>query len=253
MRQAHDFTSTELGGGGELVYAIPTFCSGAIFGGKLNNPPNSPITLFSSIIDTASRTESNEFTATAKTKWADVIAASITFMRLTARTISTLHPPGYGVFHIVNGIPTLPGYPGANGTVGRNDNTDLALYGQITGHITDQLDVQGGIRWSNDTREYVSTQVFPPVTFRSSLYRFDWMAKSHIGQPKTSWPTPRSRRVLCREAFSAPAPFGPEKLTEPEVGLKADLLDNACARIRRSSGAITGSFNCRRPIRRSRF
>jgi iron complex outermembrane receptor protein len=228
MRWAHDKTSTELGGGGELVCAIAIFCSGGIFGGTLNNPPNSPITLFSSIIDTASRTESNEFTLTAKTGVADVLAGIYYFhegVNGAGNNFGPFYPPGFGVFRIVNGIPTLPAFPGANGTVGRNDNTDFALYGQVTGHITDQIDIQAGLRWSKDDRDDFDTDVFPPASFQNTLYRVDWMAN-------VTWRPTEDIMAYAKIAtgfvpgglFNA-TPFGPEKLTEPEVGLKADLLD----------------------------
>jgi iron complex outermembrane receptor protein len=230
FRWAHDSTATELGGGGELVCAIAIFCSGGIFGGHLNNPPNSPITLFSSIIDTASRTESNEFTATAKTKWVDVIGGVYYFhegVNGAGNNFGPFYPPGYGVFKIVNGIPTLPGYPGADGTVGRNDNTDFALYGQITGHITDQIDLQGGLRWSNDLRNDVNTAVFPPVTFSNSLYRFDWMANLTYRPTDDIMAYAKIATGFVPGGLFGSKPFGPEKLTEPEVGLKADLFDKS--------------------------
>jgi iron complex outermembrane receptor protein len=242
IRWAHDSTATELGGGGELVCAVPIFCSGAIFGGKLNNPPNSPITLFSSIIDTASRTEGNEFTATAKTQWVDVIAGIYYFhegVNGAGNNFGPFYPPGFGVFHIVNGIPTLPAYPGADGTVGRNDNTDLALYSQVTGHVTDQLDLQAGIRWSNDTRDDINTQVVPPVTYNNSLYRFDWMADVTYRPTDDIMAYAKIATGFVPGGVFGSAPFGPEKLTEPEVGLKADLLEK---RLRSNTAFFWGDY-----------
>ncbi|MBV8650395.1 MAG: TonB-dependent receptor, partial [Alphaproteobacteria bacterium] len=227
IRWAHDRTSTELGGGGNLVCAIPLLCSGAIFGGRLPNPPNSPITLFTSIIDTASRTESNEFTATAKTSLVDLTGGIYYFhegVNGSGNNFGPFYPPGYGVFQIVNGIPTLPGYPGANGTVGRNDNFDLALYGEATFHITDEIDVTGGLRWSNDTRDDISNAVFPPVTYNNTLYRFDWLANVTWRPTDDIMAYAKIATGFVPGGLFVSAPFGPEKLTEPEVGLKADLF-----------------------------
>jgi iron complex outermembrane receptor protein len=228
FRFAHDSTSTELGGGGDIVCAIPTFCSGAIFGGHLANPANSPITLFDSIIDTVSHTESEEFNVTAKTKWADFLGGVYYFhegVNGAGNNFGPFYPPGFGVYQIVNGIPTLPGYPGANGTVGRNDNTDFALYGQITGHITDQIDLQGGLRWSKDNRDDVSTAVFPPVSFSNTLYRVDWMVNLTYRPTDEILLYAKVATGFVPGGLFGSRPFGPEKLTEPEVGLKADLLD----------------------------
>jgi iron complex outermembrane receptor protein len=222
FRWAHDSTATELGGGGELVCAIPAFCHG--------NPLNSPITLFSSIIDTASRTESNEFTASAKTKWADVIGGVYYFhegVNGAGNNFGPFYPPGYGVFHVIDGVPTLPGYPGADGTVGRNDNTDFALYGQVTAHITEQIDLQAGLRWSNDTRDDVSTVVFPPVTYSNTLYRVDWMANLTYRPTDDIMAYAKIATGFVPGGLFEAKPFGPEKLTEPEVGLKADLFDKS--------------------------
>ncbi|HLG87131.1 MAG TPA: TonB-dependent receptor [Alphaproteobacteria bacterium] len=245
IRWAHDRTSTELGGGGELVCGIPTFCSGAIFGGRLSNPVNSPITLFSSIIDTASRTESNEFTASAKTELVDVLGGVYYFhegVNGAGNNFGPFYPPGFGVFQIVNGIPTLPGFRGANGTVGRNDNTDFAIYGQATVHITDQIDLQGGVRWSKDDRDDVVTTVFPPVTFNNTLYRVDWMAD-------VTWRPVDGVMVYAKIATGfvpggvfGTAPFGPEKLTEPEVGVKADLFGE---KLRTNTAVFWGDYRQR--------
>jgi len=234
MRWAHDRTSTELGGGGELVCAIPAFCHG--------NPANSPITLFTSIIDTASRTESNEFTATAKTQWADVVAGIYYFhegVNGSGNNFGPFYPPGFGVFQIVNGVPTLPGYPGANGAVGRNDNTDFALYGQVTIHVTDTIDLQGGLRWSKDDRDDVSTIVSPPVTFNNTLYRVDWMAGVTYRPTDDLMLYAKIATGFVPGGLFGSAPFGPEKLTEPEVGLKADLLDK---RLRTNTAIFWGDY-----------
>jgi iron complex outermembrane receptor protein len=228
LRMAHDKTSTELGGGGDIVCGIPTFCSGAIFGGRLPNPANSPITLFDSIGDTSSHTESNEFNVTAKTKWVDFLGGVYYFhegVNGSGNNFGPFYPPGYGVYQIVNGIPTLPGYPGADGVVGRNDNTDFALYGQATGHITDQIDLQVGLRWSKDDRADVSTTVFPPVTYDNTLYRVDWMADLTYRPTDDLMAYAKIATGFVPGGLFGSAPFGPEKLTEPEVGLKADLLD----------------------------
>jgi iron complex outermembrane recepter protein len=228
MRWAHDSTSTELGGGGNLVCAVPFFCSGAALGGNLHNPTNSPLTLFDSIIDTASRTESNEFTVTAKSDVADFVGGIYYFhegVNGTGNNFGPFYPPGYGVYHIVNGIPTLPAYPGSNGTVGRNDNTDFALYGQVTGHITDQIDVQAGLRWSKDDRDDIDTSVFPAVTFNNTLYRVDWMANLTWRPTDDIMTYAKIATGFVPGGLFGGVPFGPEKLTEPEVGLKADLLD----------------------------
>jgi len=230
LRFAHDSTSTELGGGGQIVCALPTFCSGAIFGGKLSNPANSPITLFDSIIDTTSHTESNEFNVTAKSAWADFLGGVYYFhegVNGAGNNFGPFYPPGYGVYQIVNGIPTLPGYPGANGTVGRNDNTDFALYGQVTGHITDQIDLQGGLRWSKDDRDDINTAVFPAVTFNNTLYRIDWMANLTYRPTDDIMAYAKIATGFVPGGLFGSAPFGPEKLTEPEIGLKADLFDKS--------------------------
>ncbi len=237
IRWAHDRTSTELGGGGQLVCAIPAFCHG--------NPVNSPITLFTSVIDTASRTESNEFTVTAKSSLADAIGGIYYFhegVNGAGNNFGPFYPPGFGVFHIVNGIPTLPAYPGANGTVGRNDNTDFALYGQVTVHITDQLDLQGGLRWSNDIRDDISTTVFPPVTYNNTLYRFDWMADLTWRPTDGIMAYAKIATGFVPGGLFGSAPFGPEKLTEPEVGLKADLLGK---QLRTNSAFFWGDYRQR--------
>jgi iron complex outermembrane receptor protein len=198
--------------------------------------------LFSSIIDTASRTESEEFTATAKTAWADVIGGIYYFhegVNGSGNNFGPFYPPGFGVFQIVNGIPTLPAFPGANGTVGRNDNTDFALYGQVTAHVTDQIDIQGGIRWSNDTRDDVSTTVFPPVTFNNSLYRVDWMANVTYRPTDDMMVYAKIATGFVPGGLFGSAPFGPEKLTEPEVGFKADLLNK---RLRTNTAFFWGDY-----------
>ena len=242
FRCAHDQTSTQLGGGGQLVCSIPTFCSGAALGGHLNNPTNSPITLFDSIIDTASRTESNEFTFSAKSEWVDAVGGVYYFhegVNGAGNNFGPFYPPGYGVYPDDQRCPDAAGLPGSNGTVGRNDNTDFGLYSQITYHLTDQIDIQAGIRWSKDDRDDVNTSVSPPVTFNNTLYRVDWMAGINYRPTDDIMVYGKIATGFVPGGLFGSAPFGPEKLTEPEVGVKADLLDK---RLRTNTAFFWGDY-----------
>ena len=155
---------------------------------------------------------SNEFNLTYKSSWVDVTAGQLFF---------------HEQYHYITGYPVLMEAPHgvlpAVGQVEDGDATSIAEYAQITGHLLDNLDIQGGIRYTRDDKE----SRYPLVASENAEYihnRIDWLGGVNYH--------PTDNILLYGKASSGyisggslnGVNFGPESLTQFEVGEKADLL-----------------------------
>lgn len=159
-----------------------------------------------------------------------------------------------------NGTPAFscpaapPGFPCAGGAgnplnigfdlnldiLNKTANRSIALFGQATFALTDALSLTGGLRWTQDNKNYRAVHrhivadllVFPPA----DLHRKDSNFAPKIGleyrfSPEimtyASWSRGfKSGGFEGRPTFEAAIEsFGPEKAAAFEIGMKSDLFD----------------------------
>ncbi|MGK2911428.1 MAG: TonB-dependent receptor [Sphingobium sp.] len=160
---------------------------------------------------------------------------------------------GYDTSTALSIPPVNPGNP--NYTSGDVRNTSRAAYAQISYKITDELSFTGGLRYSKDrkaltsfngTGEGAGFQCSVPVALRVSPavcqsiplvtsadgisytagldYRIDGNTMVYAKTSRGFRSGGFNLRASGAEALFSP--FKPEKVTDYEVGLKAELLDN---------------------------
>jgi iron complex outermembrane receptor protein len=156
---------------------------------------------------------SNEFTLTYKSQWVDVTAGQLYF---------------YEQYHYPNGFPVLTPviggvFPASVGTLNDGNATSIAEYAQLTGHLLDNLDLVGGIRYTRDDKESRYPLV-PSLSAEAIHQRVDWLGSLNYrpldnllvyGKGSTGYISGGSYNGVT---------FGPESMTQFELGEKADLL-----------------------------
>jgi iron complex outermembrane receptor protein len=157
---------------------------------------------------------SNEFTLTLKSDWVDLTAGQLYF---------------YEQYHYPNGFPVLTSipngvFPAGAGTINDGNSVSIAEYAQFTGHLLDNLDLVGGIRYTRDDKE----SRYPLAQELSSEFihnRVDWLGGLNFH--------PLDNLLLYGKASSGyisggsynGVNFGPESITQFELGEKADLFE----------------------------
>lgn len=112
-------------------------------------------------------------------------------------------------------------------------NDSMAIFGQGTYHLTDQLDITGGLRYTIDDRETELIRVsvaqggsLQPGTYKSSYKKLNYTAiVTYKPSDDINTYAKISTGYVSGGILSA-IPYGPETLTAYELGLKSQLWDN---------------------------
>jgi iron complex outermembrane receptor protein len=122
-----------------------------------------------------------------------------------------------------------------------------AIFGQVTEHVTDKIDLTAGVRDTHENKEYIYQSFFGRLGPYSEKYsHFDW--KANVDYKFT--PDVMAYATVStgfRGGGFNPRPFSasqinefyPEKLTEYEVGLKSDWFDH---KLRANIAAFYGNY-----------
>jgi iron complex outermembrane receptor protein len=182
-------------------------------GNALVDPKGNDFIPFTSFGQVNQHQLSNEFNLTFKSQWVDVTAGQLFF---------------HEQYHYLTGYPVLSPAPHgvipADGQVEDGDATSIAEYAQVTGHLLDNLDIVGGIRYTRDDKEsrYPNATIFNAEDIHN---RVDWMGNVNY--------RPMDGLLVYGKASSGYISggslnginFGPESMTQFELGQKADLLN----------------------------
>jgi iron complex outermembrane receptor protein len=106
-------------------------------------------------------------------------------------------------------------------------STSKAVFAQGTYHVTDQFDVTGGIRYTQDNR-HLDQQSTILRNVKASFSRPNWSASASYKFTPDIMAYARVATGYKAGGFnarSAGAPFNPEKVISAEGGIKSELLD----------------------------
>ena len=155
---------------------------------------------------------SNEFTVTFKSQWIDVTAGQLYFHE------EYHYADGQAVLAIApNGL--LPNV----GEVDDGDNDSVAEYAQITGHLLDDLDIVGGIRYTRDDKQ-ARYPVRPQLNAENIHNRVDWLGGVNYRVTDNVLLYGKASSGYISGGTYNGVNFSPESLTQFELGEKADLL-----------------------------
>jgi iron complex outermembrane receptor protein len=143
-----------------------------------------------------------------------------------------------GVFQpVVNGVvitnPVLDPIFGSGLTQTRAINSSYAAYGQATFHVTDTIDLTGGLRYTEDNRRNIITAISGGQG--AELGIGDYKARFHkLNYTAIATWRPESHTTTYAKVSTgyvsggilSGIPYGPESLTAYELGLKTTMLDN---------------------------
>jgi iron complex outermembrane receptor protein len=155
---------------------------------------------------------SNEFDLNFKSQWVDVTAGQLYF---------------YEQYHYPDGYPVLAEAPGgvlpADGSISDGNATSIAEYAQLTGHLLDNLDVVGGIRYTRDDKDsrYPLT---PKYNAEFIHQRVDWLGGVNYRPTDNVLVYAKGSSGYISGGSDNGTNFGPESMTQFEAGEKADLL-----------------------------
>lgn len=204
--------------------------------GEIMNPANlpGPNDYFYSLLS-ARATSQKQFTQefqlnVTQDKW-NLVAGAFYF-REKAPSIDVL-----GIFQpIVNGVVVttpLDKTFGSGTTRTVATNKAWALYAQGTFHVTDTLDLTGGIRFSKDSRETNLISVssgqggsLQPGVYNSSYKRVNYAAILTWRPTNDITAYAKVSTAYVAGGIMNAIPYKPESLTAYEVGVKAQLFDN---------------------------
>jgi iron complex outermembrane receptor protein len=189
-----------------------SFASQLDGGNALVAPDGADFIPFTSIGQVNQHQLSNEFDVTFKSQWIDVTAGQLYF---------------YEQFHYPDGFPILAEAPGgvlpAAGTIDDGNSISIAEYAQMTGHITDNLDLVGGIRYTRDDKQ--SRYPLNPALSAEFIHnRIDWMGNVNYRPTENLLVYAKASSGYISGGSYNGVNFGPESMTQFEVGEKADLL-----------------------------
>ena len=123
-----------------------------------------------------------------------------------------------------------------------HSNTAFALFGQLSYQLNDMLRLTGGLRWSDDEKDFVvrSGAAPQPVSVEDDNIDWDISLFADVSDDTSLYarvanafraPTIQGRDVAF---FAAPSVAQSENITSYEVGFKSELADNAI----RLNGAV---------------
>ena len=159
------------------------------------------------------RSFSQEVQLSYRSDFIDAIGGVYYFKQHT-RTVNPLF-----AFQFLN-PPNLP-VP-LNTTDADNHNRSIAGFGQATIHLTEQLDVTGGVRYTEDKRES-SAPLSPGVPdFKAKFSHTDWTANVTYRPSETLTIYAKAGTGYLTGGIFNQRAFEPEKLLQYEVGAKTD-------------------------------
>ncbi|OCC23460.1 TonB-dependent receptor [Croceicoccus estronivorus] len=115
----------------------------------------------------------------------------------------------------------------ATDTVYRHKSRSRALFGQVTGHLTDRLSLTAGLRYTRDDKHLDQTVPFVRQLDRS-FDKVNWAVSADYKVNDDIMAYARVATGYKAGGFSARAAndgFEPENLTSYEVGIKSELFD----------------------------
>jgi iron complex outermembrane receptor protein len=144
--------------------------------------------------------------------------------------LGILQPVANGV---VLPIPAFDAIFGSGLTATRAINDSIAVYGQVTYHLTDSFDITGGLRYTEDDRENIISAISGGQG--GALGVGDYKVKySKLNYTAIATWRPTALTTVYAKASSgyvaggilSGIPYRPETLTSYELGLKTTMLDN---------------------------
>jgi iron complex outermembrane receptor protein len=181
-------------------------------GNALVAPDGADFIPFVSIGEVNQHQLSNEFDLNFESKWLNVTAGQLYF---------------YEQYHYLDGYPVFAEAPGgvlpAVGTVSDGDATSIAEYAQFTGHLLDNLDLVGGIRYTRDDKasRYPLTPALSAIDIHQ---RIDWLGDVNYRPTDNVLVYGKASSGYISGGSNNGVNFGPESMTQFELGEKADLL-----------------------------
>ena len=155
---------------------------------------------------------SNEFDLTFKSQWVDLTAGQLYF---------------YEQFHYPDGFPVLSPAPGGvlppDGTISDGNATSIAEYAQANVHLLDNLDLVAGIRYTRDDKES-RYPLAPSLTAEAIHQRVDWLGGVNYRPTENVLVYGKGSSGYISGGSYNGVTFGPESMTQFELGEKADLL-----------------------------
>jgi iron complex outermembrane receptor protein len=162
---------------------------------------------------------SNEFTLTYKSQWVDVTAGQLYFYE------QFHYPDGYPVLRSARGgvLPSLNPDGSFVGTISDGNAVSIAEYAQANVHLLDNLDLVAGIRYTRDDKEsrYPLT---PALTAENIHQRVDWLGGVNYRPTDNVLVYGKASSGYISGGSYNGVSFGPESMTQFELGEKADLL-----------------------------
>jgi iron complex outermembrane receptor protein len=196
-----------------------SFASQLDGGNALVAPDGADFLPFTSIGQVNQHQLSNEFDLTFRSKWVDVTAGQLYF---------------YEQYHYPDGYPVLAEAPGGVlpsrnpdgsfvGTISDGNAVSTAEYAQMTGHLLDNLDIVAGIRYTRDDKEsrYPLT---PKLSAEDIHQRVDWLGGVNYRPTDNVLVYGKGSSGYISGGSYNGVNFGPESMTQFELGEKADLL-----------------------------
>ncbi|MDB5397775.1 MAG: hypothetical protein JWM91_5281 [Rhodospirillales bacterium] len=189
-----------------------SFASQLDGGNALVDPLGNDFLPFTSIGQVNQHQLSNEFNLTYKSQWVDLTAGQLYF---------------YEQFHYPDGYPVLASAPGgvlpAVGTISDGNAVSIAEYAQANVHLLDNLDLVAGIRYTRDDKEsrYPLT---PSLTAENIHQRVDWLGGVNYRPTDNVLVYGKASSGYISGGSYNGVSFGPESMTQFELGEKADLL-----------------------------
>ncbi|HEX4505298.1 MAG TPA: TonB-dependent receptor [Alphaproteobacteria bacterium] len=165
---------------------------------------------------------SNEFDLTYKSSWVDVTAGQLYFYE------QYHYPDGYPVLKQAhNGV--LPAYYDPKtktlpiGTIGDGNAVSTAEFAQANIHLLDNLDLVAGIRYTRDDKE--SRYPLNPGDNAEFIHqRVDWLGGVNYRPTDNVLVYGKGSSGYISGGSYNGVNFGPESMTQFELGEKADLL-----------------------------
>jgi iron complex outermembrane receptor protein len=237
-RKHYQSGNYQLDGLGGLVTGTPNF---------VGQPAGTPVLIFGTNTYTTTEQWSDEVQINATTKLADITAGFLYFHSKAAKGSKE----GTRLAN-VNGIALpgtslLPGFvvPASTGTTTYTEATALAAYAQADIHITDQLDLQAGLRLTQDKKKGRLRTINAAGT--SDRQYDDYKKTLPSYQVGLNYKPNDDTLVYGKFAHSfvsggaiGPLVFKPEKADSWEAGVKADFFDD---RVRTNVALYTVKYN----------
>lgn len=219
FRHYKDSFSNNIAGDGSLI-DTPGTSAFADFVGRPTPGQGAPFTLGSIIQYEDSDQISQELQAIYRSEHLDFIGGLYYFQE---KTLS---------FSSYNGFTDLsPPNPATatnllSVTDSDTNNRSYAAFGQATVHLTDQLDIIGGVRYTTDKRKTTAGPLSTlSVDFERTFKKWTWLANvTYMPTDNLTFYAKASTGYLSGGVFNGNV-FDPESVTAYEVGAKSDLFD----------------------------